>query len=399
MTKKIRDIKPPKKNSKPKKIENSSKTIKNKFNWKKLWFLILTPILFGGILFFCDLTKAEIKIWPRKIEKDISTTVEITNKEQEGFDGELWLDKKIIPGRIVTSTQNVNGSFESSGIVEEKAKGVIKIYNNYSSAPQAFRAQTRLISEEGKVFRIPERVTVPGKPGSVDVEVVAAEPGEEYNIEPSTFSIPGLSGTALYGQFIGKSFQKMKGGGTYPQIMEEDINISKRQLSKKAVDQLQKEFDQLKILFNSASIEIKEFNTSNKENDKIKQFTASLKAEIKALGFKESNIENFARAYILDQIPTGNKIISNTLNIDYQIKDQNLEEGKISLKLDIFAKTYKDIKEAIIKKGLINKNISEAEIFLKNQEGINDVKVNLWPFWIKQIPGNKNKIKVKLILD
>jgi len=30
MTKKIRDIKPPKKNSKPKKIENSSKTIKNK---------------------------------------------------------------------------------------------------------------------------------------------------------------------------------------------------------------------------------------------------------------------------------------------------------------------------------------------------------------------------------
>jgi len=191
----------------------------------------------------------------------------------------------------------------------------------------------------------------------------------------------------------------MKGGGTYPQIMEEDINISKRQLSKKAVDQLQKEFDQLKILFNSASIEIKEFNTSNKENDKIKQFTASLKAEIKALGFKESNIENFARAYILDQIPTGNKIISNTLNIDYQIKDQNLEEGKISLKLDIFAKTYKDIKEAIIKKGLINKNISEAEIFLKNQEGINDVKVNLWPFWIKQIPGNKNKIKVKLILD
>ena len=113
----------------------------------------------------------------------------------------------------------------------------------------------------------------------------------------------------------------------------------------------------------------------------------------------ERYIEEFARAYILDEIPAGSKIIPNTLQINYRVVEKNLEEGKIDLELDISAKTYKDIKEAIIKKGLIGKTVQEAEMFLKNQEEVKNVKVNLWPFWVKQIPGNKNKIKVELTLD
>ncbi len=402
MTKKIRDIRPPQENKEPKPEKTSTpskKSTTKRFNWSKLLFLLIVPVVIGGVLFFWDFTKAEVEVWPRKNEKNVSINIEVINKEQEDFDGELWIDKKKIPGELVTSTQTVSGTFESSGTVKEKARGTVKIYNNYSASPQTFRAQTRLISDNGKVFKIPERVTIPGKPKSIEVEAVAAEAGEEYNIDPSTFSIPGLHGTALYGQFIGKSFQPMEGGGTFPQITEQDITISERQLKKQAVGKFQNNLSGLELLTDGSEIEVLNFNTSNKVGEKVKEFEGSLKANIKALGFKKSNIEEFARAYILDEIPAGSKIIPNTLQINYRVVEKNLEEGKIDLELDISAKTYKDIKEAIIKKGLIGKTVQEAEMFLKNQEEVKNVKVNLWPFWVKQIPGNKNKIKVELTLD
>lgn len=401
MTKKIRDIRPPKQNSEPKKTESNSnkKPMKKKVNWNKAWILLLIPIILGGLLFFWSFSKAEVQVWPKRAERNLKVTVEIVDKKEGEFEGDLWIDKKIIPGELATSTEEVSGTFESSGTIEEKAKGTVKIYNNYSAQTQTFRAQTRLISDGGKVFRIPERVTIPGKPNDIEVEVVAAEPGEEYNIDPSTFSIPGLSGTALYGQFIGKSFEKMEGGGTFPKVTEQDIRISKRQLTQKAVQKLQERLDSLKILTDGSSISVLEFDTSAEEGEKTEEFRGNLKAEIKGLGFKESNIEEFTRAYILNEISAGEKILPNSLEINYKVKEKNLDEGKISLELDISVETYKDIKEAIIKKGLIGKSSAEAEMFLKTQEDIKDVKVDLWPFWAKQIPENKNKIKVELTLD
>jgi hypothetical protein len=86
---------------------------------------------------------------------------------------------------------------------DKKAKGKVTFYNEYSPNSQSLVATTRLLSEDGKLFRLVDDVTIPGfkkttegiEAGIIEADVIASEFGEEYIIGPSTFSIPGFKET------------------------------------------------------------------------------------------------------------------------------------------------------------------------------------------------------------
>ena len=46
--------------------------------------------------------------------------------------------------------------------LNEKARGSLTVYNEYSSSPQTLVATTRFESPEGKIFRIEKNIVVPG---------------------------------------------------------------------------------------------------------------------------------------------------------------------------------------------------------------------------------------------
>ena len=50
--------------------------------------------------------------------------------------------------------------------VNQKAQGELTVYNNYSEAPQILIKNTRFQTEDGKIFRIGDSITVPGKTGN-----------------------------------------------------------------------------------------------------------------------------------------------------------------------------------------------------------------------------------------
>lgn len=98
----------------------------------------------------------------------------------------------------------------------DRAFGVMTIYNK-QSAPQRLIKNTRFESPEGVVFRITQgSVTVPamkdGAPGMLSVTIFADETGAKYNIQPTTFKIPGIKGTVAYDLVYGQSAQAMVGG-------------------------------------------------------------------------------------------------------------------------------------------------------------------------------------------
>ena len=111
-----------------------------------------------------------------------------------------------IQGEVLEAEKEVSQNFTAHGkkLKSTKAHGTMRIYNNYSTAAQTLVATTRFISNEGKLFRTKERVVIPGgyyeggklAAGFIDIEVIADQPGEDYNIDPSTFSIPGFVGTS-----------------------------------------------------------------------------------------------------------------------------------------------------------------------------------------------------------
>jgi len=116
--------------------------------------------------------------------------------------------------------------------VAQSATGKVIIYNSFSSAPQTLNIDTRLEGSNGKIYKTKIKTIVPGMkkgsttPGSVEVEIYAAEPGEEYNSGPLDFSILGFKGTPKYSKFYARSKggTEITGGfkGKIPAVSDED---------------------------------------------------------------------------------------------------------------------------------------------------------------------------------
>ena len=113
---------------------------------------------------------------------------------------------------IQTSSQLTQTVPASIGpVTTTYAKGIVILYNNYSSASQKIIAGTRLSSGNGLIYTTNTSVIIPGLSkgvaGSVPVAITAAAGGSNYNIAPSDL-IPDPS----YGDF---NIVAYKGGPKY----------------------------------------------------------------------------------------------------------------------------------------------------------------------------------------
>lgn len=115
--------------------------------------------------------------------------------------------------------------------VEERASGKVTIYNEYSETPQRIIPRTRFKSSDGLVYRVSEAVEIPGMksdgtPGTIEITIRAEEPGEQHNIGPDTFTLPGYeeAGLPQAEKIYAKSTEGMTGGfkGIRRSVSEEE---------------------------------------------------------------------------------------------------------------------------------------------------------------------------------
>ena len=420
MNKKVFDILPPKppttfreERSKPLLEKNISSPLFVKKKWCQVISAFFILILAGVFCYF-TLSKAEITIWP---ESDLSTfKIKITGDVAKE---EIDISNKIIPAKIFEAEKTITEEFPSSGKIskEKKAEGVIRVYNNYSASPQVLVATTRFVSADGKLFRSIEKVTIPGGkyeegkfvPGYLDIKVRADQPGAEYNIGPTTFSIPGFAGTALYTKFYGKSFQTMNGGEIKEAsvVTQKDLDQAKEILVEKAKEETESALKEkipadaslFELLKGASETKITEITPLTQVGREVEEFSFQVKAKSKALVFEPKTIKNFAINFITSQIPAEKKVLPESLKMNYLPENIDFGLGKITLSLEMTAKIFSDIDEVSLKKGLAGKSLTETKIFLKNQPQITRVGIKLWPFWVKKIPEDLRKIEIKLNLE
>ena len=374
--------------------------LKESFFARKTGFLIL--FFFFLFLTFLHLSaKAEIEIWPKintiSMEKEILVDGKISQAD---------FSKKKIPGIFFSKEKSITQEFTATGISEKKtkAKGTIRVFNNYH-LPQILVATTRFISANGKLFRSKERVNIP--PGqSLDVEVEAAEPGPEYNIKPTTFSIPGLLGSPRYTAVYGKSFSPMKGGfiGKVSTVTKEDIEKAKENLFNKLVNMTKKELKEMAgssflLLDEGIKNEVLEESCSKNEGQEAEKFECSLKLKSKTLGFAKSDLKDFAKKFVLQEIEGKKSIKEESLKIEPSVSQFDAKNQTILLKIKIKTEVFSDIEIDSLKEALLGKSLKESEILLKDYPGIEKTKIRIFPFWLQKIPQDIKKIKIKLRLD
>ena len=376
---------------------------------KILLFFVFILFILIGLAGFSFFSKVKVEIWPKKNNLSFKQTITIDLKSEN-----VDFDNNIIKGQLLDNEQFLSQEFSASGkmIKEEKAKGVITVYNAYSTSPRIL-IPSRFVSSDGKLFWSTEKTMLPGfsyekgklVPGEKDIEVEAAESGEEYNIEPTTFALPALAGTGLYTKIYAKSFSSMSGGfkGEIAQIIQSDLDRAQAALTEK-LKQASLEFFKTKssnnlILLNEAvSHNILDINSSQKVGAGAESFNLEAKIKSRAIVFEKSDVESLVRNRINLDIEKDQKIQEENLEINYFLKEIDLDSGKLVLDLEIKSVVYQTIDLNELKKALLGRSINEAKLFLNNLSELNRVELKSW-FFLRRIPDDMDRLELKFNLD
>ena len=378
--------------------------------------IVLVVFIGGGLLSYLTLSKAEIGLWPKTELLTVNTKLTV---DEEATSPNISV--AVIPGEIFEREKTVSSVFTTSGEISkaEKAEGTVRVYNAYSASAQVLVATTRFVSADGKLFRMPVRATIPGGhyeggrliPGEIDIKVVADEPGSEYNIGPSTFSIPGFAGTDRYTKFYAKSFQPMEGGyiEKVPKVQKADLEKAEEILIKRAKEEaktlLENELGGEEIsskyyfLKDGQRVEILESFSLAKIGEELESFNYQVKAKVKTLLFLKEDMESFAKEAIISKLPDDMELHEESVAVKYYAETVNLDSGKVVLSLDVSAKIYPGIDYFYLKESLKGKSFLVTKLFLEGQPQLTRVSVKFWPFWVKEVPQDSGKIEFNLIID
>jgi len=392
----------------PERIEKKRIKKHFKISRKKLFITILSVIGFLALAFvvYFVLPRAQVVINPKKEKVQFETNI-LVDKDINSTN----IETAEIAGQLFEIEKMESKEFASTGErdVLEKAKGKVIIYNQYSSSPQTLVKTTRLKSTDGKIFRLTSTVTVPGAvidegqivASSKEVEVEADEAGADYNIGPTDFKIPGFEGTPKYNAFYGKSTQVMTGGakGKMKVATQNDItgatNIVVLELKDKALVDFKAIIPaDLKLLDDAQISSIVESSSTVKANQPGEKFTITVKMKISGIAFKENDALSLIEKNVNDKISQNRTLLFSTIKATYKTVKLDLKQGSLNLDCAVEADSVANFDEQKIKDDLAGKNETEVRAYLSSLPDIETAKVIFWPFWVKKVPIDKDKIKV-----
>ncbi|MBU1291890.1 hypothetical protein KKH07_00130 [Patescibacteria group bacterium] len=380
-------------------------------SWSKLMIIfIIVALIVAGFVSYLILPNAEINI-------TLKTEALIFDLSVVGLESISQINESLnqIPLQEVEVTKTKDREFTATGErdIKEKASGRITVYNEYSSSPQVLVATTRFESSDGKIFRILESVTVPGAkieegkiiPSIFEIEIIADQAGEEYNIGPSDFVIPGFKGTAKYAGFYGRSSESMSGGyiGRANVVLAEDLEKAKETLIKELKDEVQKILEDqiptnLKVLEGGLKEEITKISSSHNEGEQADKFTIEIKVIMKALLFKEDDLKSLVGLNSVSKISGDKVLIEGTQKISWQAPEIDWLKGEASFSLNVEEKVAQQIDIQSLKDDLVGQDEVEVRRYLASQPEIERAQVSFWPFWVNKIPTQEKKIKVNIEL-
>lgn len=364
-------------------------------------------IIAAGVLYFV-LPKAEVAIVPKteSYVQDLAITAE---KSASKID-EAQLK---IPAQLIKLDKKESKDLPATGQrqLNEKARGVITIFNEYSSSPQGLVEKTRFVSDNGKTFRLTKSITVPGAKieegkiisSSIDAEVAADQPGEDYNIGPSDFKIPGFEGTPKYTAFYGRSKNPMVGGaiGMAKVVSQEDFDKAKAELWAKLQSEIEQEVkaqvpEGLKLLDKASKIEMTGVESSVPVGNRADIFTLTVKGSGSILFFDEKDISELASKKAAPDDSGGKNLDEDQRQIAYRDVKADFSRGQLNLKAQVTDKLIWDVGADELKRLIAGKNEAQIKQIFSQRSEIEKARILFWPFWVKSVPENLDKIEIKI---
>lgn len=369
------------------KARNKKKRVKRVF-WYS--FTILLILIFLALTFVFD--KATININPKYRDVAVADTFLI-------FKDDTLVD-------IASSTLSKTVLKSEPKEINQKASGEITIYNNYSESSQVLIKNTRFQTADGKVFRIGDSITVPGKsgstPGSIKVKVSADSYGADYNIGPSDFTIPGFKGTARYEGFYAKSSSPMTGGasGMIQIVSQSDIENANAELKPKVLLEISSSTNKIVhdgyyILYGIPLITFTDNSSTLMTSDKN---SYNLTGVASVFSIKKDILAKLIATQVLKDEYNGhdNVRLESIDNLGFSLSEDTDPNTSI-LKVTITGKVriIWAYDEVALKNDLSGRKLKDfTEVIKKYNYAILNASSKIDPFWSRSFPDSPNKIKI-----
>lgn len=383
-------------------------------NKKKGKSLLVAMVLFfmvlgGGIVTSVLMAGAEVTVFPKYREPNVNAVFEATKTPQP----------EELAYEIITLDTTGERQVTASGQEEVKtqAEGTILIYNKHQAAPVRLVTNTRFESN-GLIFRIKDSAVVPAYstdesgsivPGVITAEVFADEPGEEYNLGPSRFTIPGFAGEPEFDNIYAESIESFAGGfnGQRFIIEEDELRTAKQALQTELRNSLLARVDAERpagfVLFEDAVTFTYDSLPAVEYGDNLA--TIKEKVTMRIPMFESESFAHFIAAATVPGYEQEAVRITQPETMEFAYTSattsaSNIAEAeKLEFKLTGRPQIVWVYDEAKLKADLANANKTALPAVLGKYPAIEKAEAVIRPFWKNKFPIEFDKIEVIEVIE
>lgn len=377
------------------------------FRWVLFGLVFVSILCVTGVSLYVFLPRADITV----LVKDVSGTVDAdvtARADQESVDRE----QKRIPLRFIEVEKDVTQSFPGTGKAsssDTRARGMITISNQFGSDPQSLVATTRFESLDGKIFRLAKGVTIPGTrqengssiPGTLEAEVIADDSGESYNIEPTSFTIPGFKGGPKFEKVTATSSKAFIGGGSgsgsvTASVSPDDVIRAKEEMEKKLSEMVQALLEkelraEEKLLPGSFEFETLSSNAFPGVGAVASSFDYRVRVAVRALIFSEAD----AKDVIFPSIPE--TVGAKSVSLEYVIPRPDFATKSLLVRTKVTYSRGHELDIDRVKKELLGKSVDDVEGIFSVYPNIRKIEAVFWPkFMTNRIPTRASRVTIQI---
>ena len=392
-------------------------------------FIACTVLMVIAVLWLSSV-RANVVVQAKHERISLDGSVDIAKNPQSGQ----------LPGRVVQITLEKIQEFEvkdpqssaaispsqpseaTSTIPNDRvlARGTVRVLNTYSRAQTLVRT-TRLLTGDGKLYRIDKTINIPAGGESI-VDVYADQPGSEFVIGPSRFIIPGLwidLQKFIYAQsdkpFIASEVSSnVSRPSPTPATSPSTVSVSRKVVTAENISEAQallKDmlFEQAKKALSAEATDprfgevvyltkVIDPKTNVSAGQTAETFLASIKLDVTAIYFSREDMLALVRGKLKERVPEGREFLPFTEEgITFTSTQASARTETAVLQIHADADFRLTATSPLLQKSIIaGKSKKEALMLLRAIDGVQDATIELHPRWINKVPALKDHIEMKI---
>lgn len=352
--------------------------------------VVVLALLVGYVTY----ARATIIVHPKRAEVRTERVLSVVAEPSGADEVPGAVDEIVVSGEKVGAP---TGSTETDAV----ATGYATLINTTGN-DQTLVATTRLLTAEGVLFRLKNRVVVPAR-GRIKTEVYADKPGKASEIGPSKFTIPGLS-AELQSVIYAESDAPMTGGTIASGVVsEEDIARIEAELKAELSDQARRELESragAKLWDGYALVTetMSRFVNVAPGESTADGIQVRLTLRVRRVGFDRAKavaaaVEDLKRGLTSDR----ELLAAGADGAEVEIERADAEAGTAMIRVALRGESVVSIDSPLFDaEKLRGLSLSGVKTYFDAIEGIERVDVKFRPFWLKRMPDLKDHITFEI---